>query len=53
MCLAGYASEFYKLRERERLPLVYLRRCGTLAGRIPVFAQVNLFHVSQSVKTAA
>jgi dihydrodipicolinate synthase/N-acetylneuraminate lyase len=43
VCLPAYASEFYKLTERERRELV-LRAIAVLGGRLPVIAQVN--HVS-------
>jgi len=51
MCLPAYASEFYKLSERERLHLV-TEAVRHAAGRIPVFAQVNFVSVTQAVETA-
>ncbi len=51
MCLPAYASEFYKLSERERL-LVVTEAVLHAAGRIPVFAQVNFVSVTQAVETA-
>jgi dihydrodipicolinate synthase/N-acetylneuraminate lyase len=51
MCLPAYASEFYKLSERERLRLV-TEAVRHAAGRIPVFAQVNFVSVMQAVETA-
>jgi dihydrodipicolinate synthase/N-acetylneuraminate lyase len=51
MCLPAYASEFYKLSERERLRLV-TEAVRHTAGRIPVFAQVNFVSVTQAVETA-
>lgn len=43
VCLPAYASEFYKLTDTERMDLVH-RAIQTLAGRLPVVAQVN--HIS-------
>jgi 2-keto-3-deoxy-L-arabinonate dehydratase len=51
MCLPAYASEFYKLSERERLRLV-AETVQHAAGRIPVFAQVNFVSLPQAVETA-
>jgi dihydrodipicolinate synthase/N-acetylneuraminate lyase len=51
LCLPAYASEFYKLSERERLRLV-AETVRHSAGRIPVFAQVNFVSVTQAVETA-
>ncbi|HLM99274.1 MAG TPA: dihydrodipicolinate synthase family protein [Bryobacteraceae bacterium] len=51
MCLPAYASEFYKLSERERLRLV-AETVQHAAGRIPVFAQVNFVSLTQAVETA-
>ena len=51
ICLPAYASEFYKLSERERLRLV-TEAVRHAAGRIPVFAQVNFVSVTQAVETA-
>ena len=51
LCLPAYASEFYKLSERERLRLV-AEAVQQTAGRIPVFAQVNWVSVPQAVETA-
>jgi 2-keto-3-deoxy-L-arabinonate dehydratase len=51
MCLPAYASEFYKLSERERLRLV-AETVQHAAGRIPVFAQVNFVSLTQAVDTA-
>lgn len=51
MCLPAYASEFYKLSERERLLLV-AQAVQQTAGRLPVFAQVNFVSVAQAVEAA-
>jgi 4-hydroxy-tetrahydrodipicolinate synthase len=51
MCLPAYASEFYKLSERERLRVVTEAVLHT-AGRIPGFAQVNFVSLTQAVETA-
>jgi dihydrodipicolinate synthase/N-acetylneuraminate lyase len=51
MCLPAYASEFYKLSERERLRLV-VDTVQHAAGRTPVFAQVNFVSLTQAVETA-
>ena len=51
MCLPAYASEFYKLSEGERLRLV-AEAVQHVAGRIPVFAQVNFVSVTQAVDAA-
>ena len=51
VCLPAYASEFYKLSERERLRLV-AEAVQHTAGRIPVFAQVNFVSIAQAVETA-
>ena len=51
MCLPAYASEFYKLSERERLRVV-TEAVQHAAGRIPVFAQVNFVSLTQAVETA-
>jgi dihydrodipicolinate synthase/N-acetylneuraminate lyase len=51
MCLPAYASEFYKLSERERLRVV-TEAVQQTAGRIPVFAQVNFVSLTQAVETA-
>jgi 4-hydroxy-tetrahydrodipicolinate synthase len=51
LCLPAYASEFYKLSERERLRLA-AEAVQQTAGRIPVFAQVNFSSVTQAVETA-
>ncbi len=40
VCLPAYASEFYKLSEKERLGLIE-RAVRAAAGKIPVVAQVN------------
>ncbi len=46
VCLPAYASEFYKLTERERRDLVY-RAIEVLDSRLPLVAQVN--HPSAAV----
>ena len=46
VCLPAYASEFYKLVEKERRDLVY-EALRVLDGRLPLVAQVN--HVSSEV----
>jgi dihydrodipicolinate synthase/N-acetylneuraminate lyase len=51
MCLPAYASEFYKLSERERLRLV-AEAVEQASGRVPVFAQVNFVSLAQAVETA-
>jgi len=51
MCLPAYASEFYKLSERERLRVVE-EAIQQAAGRIPVFAQVNFPSLAQAVEAA-
>jgi len=51
MCLLAYASEFSKLSEPERLRLVS-EAVQHSAGRLPVFAQVNLVSLPQAVETA-
>lgn len=43
VCLPAYASEFYKLRETERIEIV-LKAVALMEGRLPVIGQVN--HVS-------
>ena len=45
VCLPAYASEFYKLLEKERRDLVY-EALRVLDGRLPLVAQVN--HVSSA-----
>jgi 4-hydroxy-tetrahydrodipicolinate synthase len=45
VCLPAYASEFYKLVERERRDLIY-EAVRVLDGRLPLVAQVN--HVSSA-----
>ena len=45
VCLPAYASEFYKLLEKERRDLVY-EAIRVLDGRLPLVAQVN--HVSSA-----
>jgi dihydrodipicolinate synthase/N-acetylneuraminate lyase len=45
VCLPAYASEFYKLLEKERRDLVY-EAIRVLDGRLPFVAQVN--HVSSA-----
>jgi dihydrodipicolinate synthase/N-acetylneuraminate lyase len=49
VCLPAYASEFYKLSEAERLRLVR-EAVQQAAGRIPVFAQVNLASATQAIE---
>lgn len=51
MCLPAYASEFYKLSERERLRVV-AEAVQQAGDRIPVFAQVNFVSLPQAVETA-
>jgi 4-hydroxy-tetrahydrodipicolinate synthase len=51
MCLPAYASEFYKLSERERLRAV-AEAVQYSTGRIPVFAQINFVSAAQSVESA-
>ena len=51
VCLPAFASEFYKLSERERLRLV-AEAVHDSVGRIPVFAQVNFVSATQAVETA-
>ncbi|MGI8959909.1 MAG: dihydrodipicolinate synthase family protein [Bryobacteraceae bacterium] len=51
MCLPGYASEFYKLSDGERLRVV-AEAVQEAAGRIPVFAQVNFVSATQAVESA-
>lgn len=51
MCLPGYASEFYKLSDIERLRVV-AEAVQEAAGRLPVFAQVNFVSATQAVETA-
>lgn len=51
MCLPAYASEFYKISGHERVCLI-AEAVQQTAGRIPVFAQVNFFSVSQAVENA-
>jgi 4-hydroxy-tetrahydrodipicolinate synthase len=40
VCLPAYASEFYKLRERDRSELI-IEAIRVLDGRLPLIAQVN------------
>jgi 4-hydroxy-tetrahydrodipicolinate synthase len=51
MCLPAYASEFYKLRESDRLRLVS-EAVLYANGRLPVFAQVNFVSLPQALETA-
>jgi 4-hydroxy-tetrahydrodipicolinate synthase len=51
MCLPAYASEFYKLSERERLRAV-AEAVQYSTGRIPVFAQINFVSAAQAVESA-
>jgi 4-hydroxy-tetrahydrodipicolinate synthase len=51
MCLPAYASEFYKLSERERLRVV-AEAVQHSNGRIPVFAQINFVSAALAVETA-
>src|SRR6266567_1313559 len=51
VCLPAFASEFYKLSERERLRLV-AEAVNHSVGRMPVFAQVNFVSTTQAVETA-
>jgi dihydrodipicolinate synthase/N-acetylneuraminate lyase len=51
MCLPGYASEFYKLSDGERLRVV-AEAVQQSAGRLPVFAQVNFVSARQAVESA-
>jgi dihydrodipicolinate synthase/N-acetylneuraminate lyase len=51
MCLPGYASEFYKLSDGERLRVV-AEAVQQAAGRVPVFAQVNFVSAMQAVESA-
>jgi 4-hydroxy-tetrahydrodipicolinate synthase len=51
MCLPGYASEFYKLSDGERLRVV-AEAVRQSAGRVPVFAQVNFVSATQAVESA-
>lgn len=50
VCLPAYASEFYKLLEKERRDLVY-EALRVLDGRLPLVAQVN--HVSSAAVAEA
>jgi len=51
VCLPAYASEFYKLLERERRELVF-EAIRILDGRLPVVAQVNHSYASYVAETA-
>ena len=51
LCLPAYASEFYKLSERERLHLVK-EAAEQAAGCVPVFAQVNFVSATQATEAA-
>jgi 4-hydroxy-tetrahydrodipicolinate synthase len=51
LCLPAYASEFYKLSERERLQAV-AEAVQQSASRVPVFAQINFVSVQQAIESA-
>jgi len=52
ICLPAYASEFYKLTERERLDVV-AHAAKVANGRVPVIAQVNAPCVGAAVTWSA